>query len=56
MERDLITLALQEIAIKKSKDLKEVQQYLMMRHRIKIDPLALSKRLQKILEEEKAVA
>ncbi|WP_157359856.1 hypothetical protein [Algoriphagus mannitolivorans] len=56
MERDLITLALQEIALKNGKDLNEVQQYLMMRYRIKVDPIALSKRLKKILEEEKAVA
>jgi len=56
MERDLITQALQEIALRNGKDLTEVHQYLLMRYRIQIDPLVLSKRLKKIIEEEKAVA
>jgi hypothetical protein len=56
MEKDLITQALQEIVLKGGKGLPEVQQYLMMRFRIKTESYVLSRRLKKILNEEKAVA
>lgn len=56
MNRDLINLALQEIVLRDVKDLKEVQQYLRMKYRIEVDQLVLEKRLQKLLQTEKAVA
>ncbi|TDQ14617.1 hypothetical protein DFQ04_3205 [Algoriphagus boseongensis] len=56
MEKDLITQALQEVVLKGGKGLPEVQQYLLMRYRIQTENLVLSKRLEKMLNEEKAVA
>ena len=56
MERDLITLALQDMVLKEGKELSEVQQYLRMRYRIEVDPTILSKRMKKLTQEEKAVA
>lgn len=56
MERDLITLALQNLCIQLGKDPKEVHQYLLMKYRMDVDLLVLQKRLEKILSEEKAVA
>lgn len=56
MERDLIFIALQEVVLRDGKDLKEVQQYLRMRYRLDADELVLKKRLEKILQTEKAVA
>lgn len=56
MEKDLITQALQSIHIQNGKDLKEVMQYLTMKHRIDVDPEVLQMRLSKIVHEEKAVA
>ncbi|MCE7056867.1 hypothetical protein LZF95_19455 [Algoriphagus sp. AGSA1] len=56
MEKDLITQALQSIYIQNGKDLKEVMQYLTMKHRIDVDPAVLQMRLRKIILEEKAVA
>jgi len=56
MNRDLILTALQEIVLQDGKDLKEVQQYLRMRYRIEADELVLKRRLEKILQTEKAVA
>lgn len=56
MDRDLITLALQEIVLRDGKDLKEVQRYLRMKYRLEADDLALKRRLEKILHAEKAVA
>lgn len=56
MEKDLITQALQTIHVQNGKDLKEVSQYLNMKHRIDTDPVILKKRLKKMILEEKAVA
>lgn len=56
MNRDLITTALQEIVLRDGKDLKEAQQYLRMRFRIDAEQVVLKKRLEKLLQEEKAVA
>tara|TARA_R110002020_G_scaffold169337_6_gene358477 strand:+ start:521 stop:691 length:171 start_codon:yes stop_codon:yes gene_type:complete len=56
MEKDLITQALQVIHLQNGKDLKEVAQYLNMKHRIDADPLVLESRLKKMLLDEKAVA
>lgn len=56
MNRDLISLALQEFVLRDGKDLKEAQQYLRMRFRIDVEQLVLKKRLEKLLQTEKAVA
>lgn len=56
MDRDLISMALQEIVLREGKDLKEVQQYLRMKYRIEADDLVLNRRLEKMLQTEKAVA
>ncbi|WP_158587669.1 hypothetical protein [Algoriphagus lacus] len=56
MERDLIFITLQEIVLRDGKDLREAQQYLRMRYRLDADELVLKKRLEKILQTEKAVA
>ena len=56
MERDLITLALQEIIFRDGNDLKEVQQYLRMKYRMDADESVLKRRLEKMLQTEKAVA
>lgn len=56
MNRDLITIALTEIVLRDGKDLKEVQQYLRMRYRLEADELVLKRRLEKMLQTEKAVA
>lgn len=56
MDRDLISLALQEIVLRNGKDLKEVQQYLRMKYRIEADDLVLKRRLEKIIHTEQAVA
>lgn len=56
MNRDLITLALQEFVLRDGKELNEVQQYLRMKYRIEADQVVLKKRLEKLLQTEKAVA
>jgi hypothetical protein len=56
MENDLITLALQDICIRDSKEIMEAHQYLIMKYRMEVDLLVLQRRLEKILSEEKAVA
>ncbi len=56
MENDLINLALQDIYIRDNKELQDVHQYLLMKYRMEVDLLVLQKRLEKILNEEKAVA
>ena len=56
MDRDLISIALQEIVLRECKGLKEVQQYLRMKYRIEADDLVLKRRLEKMLQTEKAVA
>jgi hypothetical protein len=56
MNRDLITIALQEFVLRDGKDLKEVQQYLRMKHCLDADQTVLKRRLEKIRQTEKAVA
>lgn len=56
MNRDIITIALQELVLREGKNMKEVQQYLRMRYRIEADELVLKRRLEKIHLTEKAVA
>ena len=56
MNRDLITLALQEFILKEGKELQEVQQYLRMKYRLDADQMVLKRRLEKILQTQKAVA
>ncbi|MFN3998051.1 hypothetical protein [Algoriphagus sp.] len=56
MNRDLITIALQEFVLRDGKDLKEVQQYLRMKHGLDADQLVLKRRLEKMRQTEKAVA
>lgn len=56
MNRDIITIALQELVLREGKNMKEVQQYLRMRYSIEADELVLKRRLEKIHQTEKAVA
>ena len=56
MNQDLISIALQELVLRDGKDLKEVQQYLRMKHRLDADDIVLKRRLEKMLHTEKAVA
>lgn len=56
MNRDLITIAIQEFVLREGKDLKEVQQYLRMRYRLEADIQVLQRRLSKILQTQMAVA
>lgn len=56
MEKDLISLALQEIVLQNGKDLKEVQQYLRMRFQLDADEMVLKRRLEKMMQSGKAVA
>lgn len=56
MNRDLITLALQEFVLRDGKELNEVQQYLRMKYRLDADQLVLKRRLETMLQTEKAVA
>ena len=56
MEKDLINRALERLNSSEFKDLAEVKQYLKMKYRIDAEDQVLGKRLEKILNEEKAVA
>ncbi|MBN3581116.1 hypothetical protein JYB64_01880 [Algoriphagus aestuarii] len=56
MERGLITQALHAICLQEGKDVKDVQQYLLMKYRIEVEELVLKKRLEKLMNEGKAVA
>lgn len=56
MNRDLITIALQEFVLRDGKELNEVQQYLRMKYRLEADQQVLKRRLEKMLQTEKAVA
>lgn len=56
MNRDLITLALQEFVLRDGKELNEVQQYLRMKYNLDVDQVILKRRLEKMLQIEKAVA
>lgn len=56
MEKDVITVALQELVMKEGKSLSEVKNYLRLKFRMEVDELVLSSRLKKIHQAEKAVA
>ncbi|NVK49326.1 MAG: hypothetical protein HWE09_06130 [Cyclobacteriaceae bacterium] len=56
MEPGIINKALKQLCIEESKGLAEVAQYLKMRYRIDSDEIVLKKRLEKLLNQEKAVA
>lgn len=56
MEEGLINRALKRLVIEEGNDLREVQQYLLMKFRIEVDQLVLQKRLDKMSIQEKAVA
>ncbi len=56
MDRDLISLALQELVLKEGKGLQETQQYLRMKYRLEAEERVLHRRLAKLLQTEKAVA
>lgn len=56
MEKDLINSSLHSLCIGKGKSIAEVAQYLKMKYRIDLEDALLIKRLNTILEEEKAVA
>ncbi len=56
MESGLINKALKEFALREGKDLKEIQQYLLMKYRIEVDTFVLEKRLKKMQLDQKRVA
>ncbi|MDI1324502.1 MAG: hypothetical protein PSV36_17280 [Algoriphagus sp.] len=56
MEEGLINRALKHLVFEKGKDLKEVQQYLLMKFNIEVDNQVLQKRMEKMSNQEKAVA
>lgn len=56
MEEGLINRALKHLVFEKGKDLKEVQQYLLMKFNIEVDKQVLQKRMEKMSNQEKAVA
>lgn len=56
MEKDVITIALQELVTKEGKSLSDVKHYLRLKFRLEVDELVLSGRLKKIQQGEKAVA
>ena len=56
MENDLITQAIRDLHFAKEKSLKKVQNYLSLRYKIDLDQKALELRVNKISQEEKAVA
>lgn len=56
MEKDLINQSLHAICLQNGKSLDEASQYLKMKYRMDVESLILKKRLNKILNDEKAVA
>jgi|GEM_PF-615499 Zn/Cd-binding protein ZinT len=56
MEKDLINLSLHRICIQEGKSLAEAAQYLKMKYKIDVEIIVLEKRLNTILNNEKAVA
>ncbi|NVJ84977.1 MAG: hypothetical protein HWE15_01660 [Algoriphagus sp.] len=56
MEPGIINNALKQFCVEESKSLADVVQYLKMKYRIDADELILKKRLEKLLNQEKAVA
>lgn len=56
MEEGLINRALKRLVLEEGNDLREVQQYLLMKFRIEVDQSVLQKRLDKMSIQGKAVA
>lgn len=56
MEEGLIYRALKQLVIGEGKNLREVQQYLLLRFNIEIEHQVLQKRLEKMSPLQKAVA
>jgi hypothetical protein len=56
MEKDLINSSLHSLCILNAKSISEAAQYLKMRYRLDIEETVLKKRLDNIIQEEKAVA
>jgi hypothetical protein len=56
MEDGLIYRALRRFVIEKGTDLQEVQDYLLLKHKIEVELNVLRKRLEKFSNSEKAVA
>jgi hypothetical protein len=56
MLEGIINRALRKLAIENGADLKEVQQYLLLKHKIDVDQEVLRKRLDKNSNSGKAVA
>ncbi len=56
MEEGLINRALKRFVIEGGTDLREVQQYLLMKFKIDVEHLVLQKRLEKMSTQQKAVA
>lgn len=56
MEKDLINSALHSLCIRNSKSISEASQYLKMKFRLEIDEKILRKRLNSMMQQEKAVA
>ncbi|MDG1279605.1 MAG: hypothetical protein P8O16_20205 [Algoriphagus sp.] len=56
MEKDLINQSLHTICLQNGKSLDDASQYLKMKYRMDVENLVLEKRLNKILNDEKAVA
>jgi hypothetical protein len=56
MEKDLINSSLHSLCIQKAKSITEVILYLQMKYRLDVEESVLMKRLNKMLQEEKAVA
>lgn len=56
MEKDIITQALLTMVAKEGNSLQEVKDYLRMKFKMEVEDIVLSKRLEKNLNVEKAVA
>lgn len=56
MEEGLINRALKRLVIEDGKDLREVQQYLLMKYKIDVEQPVLQRRLEKMSIHKKAVA
>lgn len=56
MLEGIINRALRKLVIENGADLKEVQQYLLLKHKIDVEQEVLRKRLDKISSSGKAVA
>lgn len=56
MLEGIVNRALRKLAIENGADLKEVQQYLLLKHKIDVEQEVLRKRLDKISSSGKAVA